>query len=156
MSRRMHFDRRALGAIAIVLIAVGFMSFTPVNISGQATLSLSLDRNVGMALGSIIQGVFTLRGSGPDTIVSLAVFFNGVEVHSVTGNSIAWQFDTAEYASGSTNITLVGWDSMNETSQTTLEVYFLGGIMSTIITVGIVGLVIVLIIVRYLPKLRRE
>ncbi|MHA2132928.1 MAG: hypothetical protein ACXAEN_04645 [Candidatus Thorarchaeota archaeon] len=155
MSKRIRLDRRALGIIAIALMAAGFSAMT-IDGAGQTTLSLSLDRNVGMALGSVVQGTFTLRGSGPDTIVRLAVHFNGEEVHSASGNSLVWQFDTANYASGSTNITLMGWDSQDDSFQTSLEVYFLGGVMSTIITGGIIALVVVLILVRFIPKLRRK
>jgi hypothetical protein len=155
MSKKKRLGRRGLGIIAIVLVAACFSTITT-DVAAQTTLSLSLDRNVGMALGSIIQGTFTLRGSGPDTIVRLAVFFNGDEVHSESGNSLVWQFDTASYASGSTNITLLGWDSQDDSFQTSLEVYFLGGVMSTIITGGIIVLVVVIVVVRYLPRLRRK
>jgi hypothetical protein len=66
---------------------------------------MSINRNVGIGLGGLIQGTFTLHGSGPEIVQNLTVYFNGNQVHFVTGNTITWQFDTANYASGSTNIT---------------------------------------------------
>ncbi len=83
-----------------ILLLVGLICGFPLQVAGQGSLTLSLDRNVGMALGSIIQGTFTLRGSGPENVQNLTVYFNGDEVHFVTGNSIAWQFNTADYPGG--------------------------------------------------------
>ncbi len=83
-----------------ILLLVGLISCFPIQVAGQGSLTLVLDRNVGMALGSIIQGTFTLRGSGPESVQNLTVYFNGDEVHFVTGNSIAWQFNTADYPGG--------------------------------------------------------
>jgi hypothetical protein len=142
-----------VGFLGIMLV----MSLNPVmhtHVAAQNTLSLSLDRNIGMALGGFIQGAFTLRGNGPAEVQNLTVYFNGEQVHFVTGNTINWQFDTANYASGSTNITLFGLDDAGATYLADTQVFFIGGIMSTLFTVGVIALVAVLIIVRYGPMLR--
>jgi hypothetical protein len=55
---------------------------------------MSINRNVGIGLGGLIQGTFTLHGSGPEIVQNLTVYFNGNQVHFVTGNTITWQFDT--------------------------------------------------------------
>lgn len=120
---------------------------------GQESLTLSLDRNVGMALGSIIQGTFTLRGSGPETVQNLTVYFNGDEVRFVTGNSIAWQFNTADYPGGSTNITLFGVDDVGATYYATRQVTFIGGAISNAITIGVIALVAVVILAKYGTRL---
>ncbi len=122
-------------------------------VAGQGSLTLVLDRNVGMALGSLIQGAFTLRGSGPVSVQNLTVYFNGDEVHFVTGNSIAWQFNTADYPGGSTNITLFGVDDVGARYQATSQVTFIGGAVSNLITVGVIALVAVLILVKYGSRL---
>ena len=106
-----------------------------------------------MALGNMIQGTFTLHGSGPSNILNLTVYFNGDQVQFVSGNSISWQFDTANYPSGSTNITLFGVDDIGGTHSTSQEVFFIGGIMSTLFTFGILAIVVVAILVKYGPKL---
>ena len=118
-------------------------------VAGQGSLTLSLDRNVGMALGSIIQGLFTLRGSGPESVQNLTVYFNGDEVHFVTGNIIAWQFDTADYPGGSTNITLFGVDDVGASYHATSQVTFIGGVVSNLITIGVIAFVVVVILVKY-------
>ena len=84
-----------------ILLLLGLISCIPLQSAAQESLTLSLDRNVGMHLGSIVQGAFTLRGSGPEAVQNLTVYFNGDEVHFVTGNTIGWQFNTADYPGGS-------------------------------------------------------
>jgi len=134
-------------------LVVGFVSIIPLNVAGQGSLTLSIDRNIGMAFGSLIQGTFTLRGSGPEAVQNLTVYFNGDEVHFASGNSIAWQFNTDDYPSGSTNITLFGVDDVGAGYYATIQVTFLGGIVSNIIIIGIVALVAVLILAKYGPRL---
>jgi len=106
-----------------------------------------------MALGSIIQGTFTLRGSGPEAVQNLTVYFNGDEVHFVTGNNIAWQFNTADYPSGSTNITLFGVDNVGAAYYASRQVVLIGGIVSNFLTFGIIALVVVLLLAKYGPRL---
>lgn len=117
--------------------------------TAQGMLTLSLDRNVGMHIGSIVQGTFTLRGSGPEEVQNLTVYFNGDEVHFVTGNTIAWQFNTADYPGGSTNITLFGVDDVGATYLATRQVTFIGGVVSNAITIGVIALVVILILAKY-------
>lgn len=155
MSTRNRANWLVVGFLGVMLV----MSLNPVmhtHVAAQNTLSLSLDRNIGMALGGFIQGAFTLRGSGPAEVQNLTVYFNGEQVHFVTGNTINWQFDTANYPSESTNITLFGLDDEGVTHLGDTQVFFIGGIMSTLITVGVIALVAVLLIVRYGPMLRRK
>ena len=122
-------------------------------VAGQESLTLSLDRNVGMALGPIIQGTFTLRGSGPEAVQNLTVYFNGDEVHFVSGNSIAWQFNTADYPGGSTNITLFGVDNVGASYVASRQVTFIGGAASNILTIGVIALVVVVILAKYGSRL---
>jgi len=153
MSTRNRANWLIVGFLSIMLM-MGLNPVMHTQVAAQNTLSLSLDRNIGMALGGFIQGVFTLRGGGPAEVQNLTVYFNGEQVHFVTGNTINWQFDTANYPSGTTNITLLGLDYEGGTYIGDTQVFFIGGIMSTLITVGIVSLVAVLLIVRYGPMLK--
>lgn len=136
-----------------ILLLVGLISCLPMQVAGQGSLTLVLDRNVGMALGSIIQGTFTLRGSGPESVQNLTVYFNGDEVHFVIGNSIAWQFNTADYPGGSTNITLFGVDDVGARYHATSQVTFIGGAVSNLITVGVIAFVVVVVLVKYGSRL---
>jgi hypothetical protein len=124
--------------------------------SGQGSLTLTLDRNVGIGFGAIIQGLFTLRGSGPAEVQNLTVYFNGEQVHFVTGNTINWQFHTGDYSAGSTNVTLFGLDDAGGTYSATREVFILSEAMSTVVIGIIIALVVVLVIVRYGPVLRKK
>jgi hypothetical protein len=151
ISTRNRINWLLLGFLGVMLVMNPVMH---TQVAAQNTLSLSLDRNIGMALGGFIQGAFTLRGSGPAEVQNLTVYFNGEQVHFVSGNTVNWQFDTANYPSGSTNITLFGLDDAGITYLADRQVFFIGGIMSTLITVGIIALVAVLIVVRYGPMLK--
>ena len=153
MSQCSLHRQRVVGLVGFLIVSVALFSGFPINAAGQNTLSLSLDRNVGIGLGGLIQGTFTLHGSGPENITSLIVYFNGEEVHSATSNSIAWQFNTADFPSGSTNITLAGWDDQGTLYRGSTDVFFLGGLLSNLITIGILGFVIVLIVLRYGSRL---
>lgn len=144
---------RYLGVFVLIL---GLVAIIPMNAAGQGTLTLRLDRNVGMAFGSFIQGSFTLRGSGPENVQNLTVYFNGEEVHFVTGNSIAWVFNTGDYPSGLTNITLFGVDDVGGTYYATRQVTFLGPAVTNVIIVIILALVIVLLVAKYGPRLARS
>ncbi|MFX0045372.1 MAG: hypothetical protein ACFE8Z_05965 [Candidatus Hermodarchaeota archaeon] len=142
-----------VGFLGVMLV----MSLNPamhMHAAAQNTLSLSLGRNIGIGLGGFIQGTFTIRGSGPAQVQNLTVYFNGEQVHFVTGSTINWQFDTANYPSGATNITLFGLDDAGVAYLADTQVFFIGGMMSTLLTVGIIALVAVLVIIRYGPMLR--
>jgi hypothetical protein len=139
-----------------LLISVGLFACMSMQVSGQDSLTLTLDRNVGIGFGTIIQGLFTLRGSGPAEVQNLTVYFNGEQVHFVTGNTINWQFHTGNYSAGSTNVTLFGLDDAGGTYSATREVFFLSEAMSTIVIGIIMALVVVLVIVRYGPMLRKR
>ena len=102
--------KQNLAIAGFLLVSVGLFAGLPMMASGQGSLTLSLTRNLGIGFGSIIQGTFTLHGSGPGEVQNLTVYFNGEQVHFVTGNTIAWQFHTGDYTPGSTNITLFGVD----------------------------------------------
>ncbi len=132
---------------------IGLVSCIPVQAAAQEALTLTLDRNIGTALGSLIQGSFTLRGSGPEAVQNLTVYFNGEQVHFVTGNTIAWHFDTGDYASGAMNITLFGVDDLGTTYTASRQVTFLGGAASNIFTIAILSLVVVVILAKYGPRI---
>ena len=141
--------RSNLRNIGVLLVTVGLVTMIPICAIGQGTLTLSIDRNVGMALGSLIQGSFTLRGSGPESVQNLTVYFNSEEVRFVTGNTIAWVFNTGNYPSGPMNITLFGVDDVGGTYSAARQVTFMGAGMVNIIVIVIVGIIVVLVLLRY-------
>ena len=152
-------QRKTLRIICILFVTVGLMSSLSINVAGQDTLTFSVNRNLGLGFFNYISGSFTLRGSGPDTIQNLTVYFNDVEVHFVTGNTIAWQFDTGNYDGGATNITLIGITTSGESLSSSQMVVFIGEALNTMITIGIIALVAVLLLAKYgsrLMKLRNK
>ena len=89
-------------------------------------------------------------------VQNLTVYFNGEQVHFVTGNTITWQFDTANYPSGSTNITLFGVDDTGVTYIASEQVTIIGGVASNLLTFGIIALVVVLLLAKYGPRFFRK
>ncbi len=155
MMKNPHKPRKILRIVCILFVAVGLISALPMNVMGQDTLSFSLDRNVGMGFGSYISGTFSLHGTGPDTIQNISVYFNEVEVHFVTVNTFSWQFNTGNYESGATNITLMGIDEFGTPHFASRTVVFIGDALNNIIYIGIFALVGVLCLAKYGPQLMR-
>ena len=154
MKTKIH--RHTLRDIGVFLLIVGFVTVIPMNAAGQGSLTLSINRNIGMALGPLIQGSFTLSGSGPENVQNLTVFFNGDEVHFATGNTISWQFNTGNYPSGATNITLFGIDDVGATYVATRNFTFIGGVASNLFTIGIIAFVVIVILARYGPRFMKK
>lgn len=156
MFHRVRRKQQTLAIAGFLLITVSLFAGMPMQASGQESLSLSLTRNLGIGLGNIIQGTFTLHGNGPADVQNLTVYFNGEQVHFVTGNTISWQFHTGDYTAGSTNITLFGVDASGETYRATRDVFILSEVMGTAILGGVMILVIILVIAKYGPMLRKR
>jgi len=155
MMKNHHNPRKILRIVCILFVTVGLVSTLPMNVIGQDTLSFSLDRNVGFGFVGYISGTFTLHGTGPDTIQNLTVYFNEVEVHFVTGNTISWQFHTGNYEGGATNITLMGIDESGTPHYASRMVVFIGEALNTMIYIGVFALVGVLCLAKYGSRLMR-
>jgi hypothetical protein len=152
-----RFRRKQNLAIAgFLLVSLGLFAGLPMMASSQGSLTLSLTRNLGIGFGNIIQGTFTLHGSGPVEVQNLTVYFNGEQVHFVTGNTISWQFHTGDYTPGSTNITLFGVDDSGGTYSATRDVFILSETISAVVIGVIMILVVILVVVRYGPILRKK
>ena len=56
-----------------ILLVFGLVSSIPAQVAAQESLTMSINRNVGIGLGGLIQGTFTLHGSGPEIVQNLTV-----------------------------------------------------------------------------------
>lgn len=155
MLHKQSNQRNLLRIIYTLFVSVVLLSSISLNATGQDTLTFSINRNVGMAFGNYISGTYTLQGSGPTSIQNLTVYFNSEQVHFVAGNTIAWQFNTANYDGGSTNVTLVGITDTGVLYDSTQTVVFIADSLNTLITIGIIALVSVLVLAKYGPRLMR-
>ncbi|TFH06857.1 MAG: hypothetical protein E4H14_09830 [Candidatus Thorarchaeota archaeon] len=155
MLHKQSNQRKTLRIICVLFVSVALVSSLSLNVTGQDTLTFSINRNVGMAFGNYISGTYTLQGSGPTSIQNMTVYFNGEQVHFVTGNTIAWQFNTANYEGGGTNVTLVGITDTGVLYNSSQTVVFIADSLSTLITIVIIALVAVLILAKYGPRLMR-
>jgi hypothetical protein len=125
-------------------------------VAAQNDLTFSLTRNFGIGLGGIIQGTFTIHGSGSEAVQNITIYFNGEQVHFANGNDVAWQFNTDSYPAGSTNITLLGVDNTGETYVVSTSVMFLSAAMGTAIFGIVIVIVVVLVIAKYGPMLQKR
>ena len=148
-------QRKTLRIICILFVTVGLVSSLSVNVSGQETLTLSVNRNIGIGFFNYISGSFTLHGSGPDTIQNLTVYFNDVEVHFETGNTVSWQFNTADYEGGSTSITLIGIDNTGGIHSASQHVVIINEALTGMVTIVVAILIIVLLLAKYGPRLMK-
>ena len=104
----------------------------------------------------MIQGTFTLTASGPDDIQNLTVYFNSDEVYFSEGNSLSWQFNTGDYPSGTTNITVIGLDNLGTEYTGNYTVTFLGPLETNLIIFGIFGLLVIILVIRYGSHLTKK
>jgi len=145
-----------LRIFGILLITASLFTCGPMQVIAQNNLTLTLTRNFGLGFGPIVQGIFTIHGNGPEEVQNITLYFNGEQVHFVVGNTVAWQFNTDDYPSGSTNITLVGIDDVGETYTASTSVMFLSAGMGTAIFGIVIVIVVVLVIAKYGPMLRKK
>ena len=140
-------------AILSILIMFTIMAAAPRGASAVGTLEFSMSRDFGLGLGSTIEGLFTIHGSGPAEVIGISILFNGVEVHSVDSNTVDWQFNTNDYPSGETNITLYGWDADDGTYLAMVTRNFVPSEVSNLFTIGIFSVVVVAVVLSIVAKI---
>jgi hypothetical protein len=143
------------GLLIIGLFGCLFLSQIP-NTIAEESVSFGLTDRVGTGFGEKIEGDFTLKATGSAGIVRMAVYFNGEEVYNTTGNSISWRFSTKNYATGPTNITVIGWDNQGVAVQSSKNFEFLAPEMTIIFTVGVIAIAIVATILKYRYRARKQ
>ena len=141
-------------AILGILMMFTILVAAPRSVSAQGTLEFSMSRDFGTGLGTSIEGLFTIHGSGPAEVIGISILFNDVEVHSVDSNTVDWQFNTNDYPPGETNITLYGWDTDDGTYTATVIRNFLLPDTSNLFTFGIIAFVVVVVVLSFFSKLR--
>lgn len=125
------------------MIIIAVISILLVPISGQNSdkLSLSVQRNMGTAIGDQIEGDFTIHGSGDEDIVALELYFNETKVADSSSNSLDFRFNTKDYWIGDVNITLKGFDGNGVEFQYSTLKNFLSPTIGILIIIGVVILI---------------
>lgn len=103
--------RSSLKRVLLFVMVVGFL-LLPGRMSQaqeESALRLSLTKNFGSNLGASIQGTFTYRVSGPDDLVRVVFFMDGVEIGEDAEVPFRWQFNTNDYALGTHEMRAVGY-----------------------------------------------
>ncbi len=120
--------------------------------NAQESVSMDLNRNLGVDIGKNINGKFTLKCQGTEGIVRLKIYFNNEIVAEENSNSLKFTFKTENYPSGNTNITLKGWDANGTEFQTSKQYNFLKQWIEWAIIAGVA----VVLIVYYFGKYQKR
>ena len=144
----MKYNRQKI-AILSILMMFTIMVAAPGSASAHGTLEFSMSRDFGTGLGTSIEGLFTIHGSGPAEVIGISILFNDVEVHAVDSNTVDWQFNTNDYPSGETNITLYGWDADDGTYIAMVTRNFLTAEASNLFLFGILAVVVVVVVLSF-------
>jgi hypothetical protein len=83
----------------------------------ESTLTISLTRSFGSAIGSGINGTFTLRANGPDDLENVTYYLDGDPMGTVTASPFKLSFNTNNYPSGTHTITATGTTSIGQELQ---------------------------------------
>lgn len=72
-------------------------------------LTISLSRDFGYGGGGEIQGLFSIRASGPEGLVRVAFFIDGEKIGEDSEAPFSYQFSTDSFPLGSHSISAVGY-----------------------------------------------
>jgi len=92
-----------------IVLILGIL-LSPISALAQADqLDLRMTRDWGYGAGGQIQGRFSLRVDGPDTIVKVEFIFDSEVVDTVTEPPFRYQFHTDDFSPGVHSMTAVGY-----------------------------------------------
>ena len=105
-----HFKPRFLSYFLVIILVLNNPSLT--NSVEEMSMEIIFDKPQRWAADftPFICGNFTIQGTGPENCVKLILLFNNESIHEVNGNSMEFRFNTNNYSSGKTNITIQAVD----------------------------------------------
>ena len=114
------------------------------------TLSLSFRRNFGYALGTQMQGKFTIRAEAPADVTRVEFLLDGQVIGQNNEAPFSLAFDTGAYAEGIHTFSAVGYTADGrQVSSETISRQFVAGNGVVIVVIAIVALVILFRLASY-------
>ncbi|MFO7678535.1 MAG: Ig-like domain-containing protein [Chloroflexota bacterium] len=77
----------------------------------ESTLNLRLRRDSGLGMGANIQGLFSMRATGPDTLTRVEFFIDDDKIGEVTTPPFNYQFHTNNFIPGVHTLRATGYTS---------------------------------------------
>jgi hypothetical protein len=137
--------------IKILSVLLTILLSTPVFAQDDPALELSLSRDNGFGLGNQMQGNFSYRVRGPDNLVRVEYLMDGEVIGESTSEPFRFRFVTDDYGLGIHEMSAVGYTAEGQTLQSNvIRGDFVDPQVSNTVTYGVVGLVAVLIVARFL------
>jgi hypothetical protein len=153
MFKKRNAIRRTGMSIAVMLLI--FAQIHVYSMCAAESVTLSLSRELGTALGSKIQGNFKAIGKGSAGIVRMEFLINGEIVAESDSNRLEYRFNTADFEIGDYNLTMIGYDALENAVQDTELVEFLSPSINIIIILIIVPIVGLSIWFKYIKPRRK-
>jgi hypothetical protein len=94
---------------SLLLFFLIFACASTASAQEDANLRLTLKRNFGYALGSDIQGTFTIRASGPEDLQRVVFYIDGEPMGEATEPPFELRFHTESYSLGPHTISAAGF-----------------------------------------------
>lgn len=89
----------------------------------DASLQLKVDRNFGFSMGGRIQGKFTLKASGPESLTQVEFLIDDAVVSTDREPPFRYSFNTGEYDLGAHRISGVGYTALGEVLRSPVHTY---------------------------------
>jgi hypothetical protein len=147
------------------LLALGllFVLAFPFSAGAQSSgLTVRLSRTFGIATGGEIQGVFTIRTSGPEDLRRVVFYIDDQVIGEQTSAPFSQRFNTDAFPVGQHTIRAVGYTIDNqELSSNVLRIEFVGMVQALAGSLKVVGPIVVIVLLGYLftavwPNLQRK
>ncbi len=104
----------ALLGVSALLLAAQTATATP-------TITISLYKNDGYGLGNDIGGVWTINAQTSADTVYVEFTLDGAPKLKDTSAPFSWQFDTADYSTGTHTLSATAYDSAGASATATME-----------------------------------
>ena len=134
----------------LLLIGTLAVFFSPIPASAQTQpeLSLRLSKDFGYSSGTgSIQGTFSLRASGPDTVRRVVFYLDNQKLGEVAQPPFNLRFNTGDYSLGTHSLSAVGYTTDGrELKSNTIQGNFISGEQATQNTMKIVVPILVLVL----------
>lgn len=133
--------------LTIILLLIPVVVFA----QDAPVLELRLSRDNGFGLGNQMQGNFSYRVSGPETLIRVEYLMDGEIIGESTEEPFRFRFVTDDYELGLHEMSAVGYTADGQVLESNvIRGDFVDPQLSNTFTYGIIGLVLIVIVARFL------
>jgi len=135
-------------SVFVLSIFLAIMTFGPAT-AQENTLKLGLSRTMGYGgMNNDIQGLFTMKAQGPDSIVRVEFFIDEIMIGEDSEAPFSIQFTTDSYPPGNHNIKAIGYTSSGDELQSNvIRVEFVAEDEVWQRMIGVVGPILAIVVI---------